>query len=112
GELKGVVNLNDASADELVRLPGIGPAKAEAIVEHRRTHPFRRVEENTKGKGIGRKTVARLRPDISLTGATTLEGGPPVHRQFPTGIGQRCQNHFLAVAPSFTKLARRAGSLR
>jgi competence protein ComEA len=68
----GVVNINDASADELEVLPGIGPARARAIVEHRRAHPFRKIEEITKVKGIGRKTFGRLRPYISVSGPTTL----------------------------------------
>jgi competence protein ComEA len=71
--LDGVVNLNDAAAEDLERLPGIGPAKARAIVEHRHTHPFHRVDELTKVKGIGRKTFARLRPHLSIAGPTTLK---------------------------------------
>ena len=69
----GVVNLNDASEDELTRLPGIGPGKARAIAEHRHAHPFRRVDELTKVKGIGRKTFGRLRPYITTVGPTTLQ---------------------------------------
>lgn len=69
----GVVNLNDASEDELTRLPGIGPGKARAIAEHRHAHPFRRIDELTKVKGIGRKTFGRLRPYITTVGPTTLE---------------------------------------
>ncbi len=69
----GVVNLNDASEDELARLPGIGPGKARAIAEHRHAHPFRRIDELTKVKGIGRKTFGRLRPYITTVGPTTLE---------------------------------------
>ncbi len=72
----GVVNLNEANADELERLPGIGPAKARAIVEHRHGHPFHRVDEITKVKGIGRKTFAKLRPYLTLVGATTLAAQP------------------------------------
>jgi competence protein ComEA len=68
----GVVNLNDASEDELTRLPGIGPGKARAIAEHRHAHPFRRIDELTKVKGIGRKTFGRLRPYITTVGPTTL----------------------------------------
>src|SRR5579884_2431450 len=34
------ININTASAQELTRLPGIGPAKAEAILQHRAQHPF------------------------------------------------------------------------
>jgi competence protein ComEA len=69
----GVVNLNDATEDELSRLPGIGPGKARAIAEHRHAHPFRRIDELTKVKGIGRKTFGRLRPYITTVGPTTLE---------------------------------------
>jgi competence protein ComEA len=75
-EVEGVVNLNEASAEELERLPGIGPAKARAIVEHRHAHPFRKAEELTRVKGIGRKTFGKLRPYITLTGATTLSSEP------------------------------------
>ena len=69
---EGVVNLNEASPDELERLPGIGPAKAKLIFDHRKGHPFRRVDDLTKVKGIGRKTFAKLRPYLTLQGATTL----------------------------------------
>jgi competence protein ComEA len=68
----GVVNLNDATEDQLALLPGIGAGKAHAIAEHRRAHPFRRIDELTKVKGIGRKTFGRLRPYITTVGATML----------------------------------------
>jgi competence protein ComEA len=73
----GVVNLAQATADELERLPGIGPAKAKAIVEHRHTHPFHKVDDLTKVKGIGKKTFAKLRPYLTMTGPTTLLAEPP-----------------------------------
>jgi competence protein ComEA len=76
----GVVNLNDASEDELERLPGIGPGKARAIAEHRHAHPFRRIDELTKVKGIGRKTFGRLRPYITTVGPTTLDHDVKQHR--------------------------------
>jgi competence ComEA-like helix-hairpin-helix protein len=57
----GVVNLNSAAEDKLTLLPGIGPRKAQAIVEHRRAHPFRRTDELVKVKGIGRKLFGRDR---------------------------------------------------
>ncbi|HEX9101876.1 MAG TPA: helix-hairpin-helix domain-containing protein [Polyangia bacterium] len=69
----GVVNVNDAREDELTHLPGIGPAKAHAIAEHRHGHPFRRIDELTKVKGIGRKTFGHLRPYITTVGPTTLD---------------------------------------
>ena len=65
----GTVNLNDANAEQLELLPGIGPTKAARIVEHRHAHPFKKLDELTKVKGIGRKTFSRLRPLVTLGGA-------------------------------------------
>jgi competence protein ComEA len=75
-ESEGVVNLNEATAEELEALPGVGPAKARAIVEHRHAHPFRKAEDLTKVKGFGRKTFGKLRPYITLSGRTTLSEKP------------------------------------
>ncbi|MFZ5816365.1 MAG: helix-hairpin-helix domain-containing protein [Bacillota bacterium] len=62
-----VVNLNTATAAELERVPGIGPATARAIVQHRTKHgPFRRVEDLTAVSGIGPKTLKRLRPYLTV----------------------------------------------
>ena len=68
----GQVNLNTASAEELQRLPGVGPSRAVAILEYRERHPFRRIEELMRIRGIGRATFRRLRPLLSLEGPTTL----------------------------------------
>jgi competence protein ComEA len=76
----GVVNLNDATEDQLALLPGIGPGKARAISEHRHAHPFHRIDELTKVKGIGRKTFGRLRPYITTVGPTTLSQDVKLHR--------------------------------
>lgn len=69
----GVVNLNEATAEQLQLLPKVGPSRANAIVAHRKAHPFKRIEELTRVKGIGKKTFARLRPLLSLSGPTTLK---------------------------------------
>ena len=67
----GVVNLNTAPAAVLALLPGVGPAKAEAIVGYRSRRPFRTVDELVRIKGIGRKMVRRLRPHLAIAGPTT-----------------------------------------
>jgi competence protein ComEA len=68
----GQVNLNTASAEELQRLPGVGPSRALAIVAYREQRPFRRIEELMRIRGIGRATFRRLRPMLTLDGPTTL----------------------------------------
>ena len=81
GEGPGVVNVTTASPEELERLPGIGDKKAHTIVEYRKGHPLHKVEDLTKVKGIGRKTLARLRPLLTLAGPTTLKERPTTSRK-------------------------------
>src|SRR6266478_6364189 len=63
----GRVILNVASEDELTKLPGIGPSRARAIVALRqRLIKFRAVEDLLRVKGIGRKTLRRIKPSVIL----------------------------------------------
>ncbi len=60
---RGRVNLNRATVEELEGLPGIGPAKAGAIVRWREEHGrFKKVEDVLGVPGIGPATLERLRP--------------------------------------------------
>jgi competence protein ComEA len=64
---KAAVNLNTAEASELETLPGIGPAKAEAIIEHRETNgPYKSIEDLKLISGIGDKTFDKLKELISV----------------------------------------------
>jgi len=57
------VDLNRADWPELVQLPGIGPTLAKRIVESRRTDgPFLDNNHLMRVKGIGPKTLQRVRP--------------------------------------------------
>jgi competence protein ComEA len=67
----GVVNLNTAPASTLALLPGVGPAKADAIVRYRQRRPFRTVDELVRIRGIGRKQVRALRAHLAVAGPTT-----------------------------------------
>lgn len=69
----GVVNVNTATAEELVRLPGIGDAKARAILDYRKEKgAFKSVEQLREVKGIGDAALERLRPHLAIEGKTTL----------------------------------------
>ena len=70
------VNLNSASRDELLAVPGIGPTKATAIVEHRKAHgPFKSVDDLKQVKGFRDKLVERLRPELWVA-AAPAKGAP------------------------------------
>jgi competence protein ComEA len=68
----GPVNLNSADAATLAReLDGIGPAKAQAIVEFRQKNgPFKTPEDLLKVEGIGERVLEQNRGNIRLSGAS------------------------------------------
>lgn len=58
------INVNTAPAAELQRLPGVGPVTASAIIAARTAKPFESVNDLDRVKGIGPKTLDKLRPFI------------------------------------------------
>ena len=75
------VNINTAGADELKALPGIGPAKAEAIVEYRKQHGnFKSVEELKYVKGIGDGIYNRLKDEATVSGAPAKKAQPALKK--------------------------------
>ncbi len=61
------INVNTADAELLTELPGIGPAKAAAIIEDREANGhFESPEDLTRVSGIGDGTVANLEDQISF----------------------------------------------
>jgi comEA protein len=65
------IDLNSATAAELESLPGVGPAKAQAILAHRETAPFKNTEELIDVKGIGEKLYAQLKDKVMVSGAAS-----------------------------------------
>ncbi|MGY4706356.1 ComEA family DNA-binding protein [Candidatus Bipolaricaulota sp. J31] len=65
--VKGPLNLNSATPEELEELPGIGPELARRIVAYREAHgPFRSVEELLEVPGIGPAILARIRDLVTI----------------------------------------------
>jgi competence protein ComEA len=70
------VFLNAAAVDDLRRLPGIGPKRADAILALRaRLGRFRAIEDLLKVKGVGRATLKRLRPLVRLDAPVLADAG-------------------------------------
>ena len=68
GRAGAPLNVNTADAAALEELPGIGPALAAAIVEHRRqSGPFTTVDELVEVSGIGPAKLEQIRP-LATTG--------------------------------------------
>ena len=66
---EGRVNINTAGLEELMTLPGIGEARARAILDDREQNgPFRYPEELTRVKGIGEGILAGLSDQITTGG--------------------------------------------
>lgn len=60
--VSGPIDLNTATATELDELPGVGPATATAIVEHRDEHgPFASIDDLTDVSGIGPAKLEAVR---------------------------------------------------
>ncbi len=71
-QLVGTVNINTATPEQLELLPGIGEARAKAVVSMRKQRGgFKSVTELTDVKGIGEAALAKLRPFVRIQGKTT-----------------------------------------
>jgi competence ComEA-like helix-hairpin-helix protein len=66
-----VVDVNQATLEDLQLLPGIGPKLAQRIIDEREKKPFANVDDLRRVYGIGAKTLEKLRPYVTV-------GSPPV----------------------------------
>lgn len=66
-EQRTQLNLNAASLEQLANLKGIGPKKAQAIVDYRESvGEFHHLDQLTEVKGIGKKLATKLKPQLTL----------------------------------------------
>ncbi len=65
-EIPHDVNINTADKALLTQLPGVGPVTADSIIQYRETKgQFKTIDELTNVKGIGDKTLAKLKPYLA-----------------------------------------------
>lgn len=76
-QIHGKLNLNNASAEQMDQLPGMSLKKAQQVVDYRKEHPFKSVDELDNVKGFTPKSITKLKPYLSTEGTTnlTIEGG-------------------------------------
>jgi competence protein ComEA len=63
----GQIDINNANAEQLTVIPGIGKVMAERIVQFRdQNGSFKRIEDLLKIKGIGEKSFQKIRPYVKI----------------------------------------------
>ncbi|WMB28087.1 helix-hairpin-helix domain-containing protein [Streptococcus didelphis] len=61
------VNLNNASLEELTKIPGIGEKRAKEIIENRdKLGGFKSLDDLLAISGIGQKTLDKLKDDVEV----------------------------------------------
>ncbi len=75
------IDLNRATVSELMRLPGVGEKRAQAIVAHRSRAPFRRPEDVLAVKGLGPEWFARVKGNLVAGGAPATPAAPAPARR-------------------------------
>ena len=62
----GLININTATLEQLLTLPGIGESKAQAIIEYRSSTKFNNIEDLKNIKGIGNNLYDKVKDYIEV----------------------------------------------
>ena len=63
---KDLININTATLEELLTLPGIGESKAKNIIEYREENKFKNIEELMNVNGIGESLFEQIKNKITI----------------------------------------------
>ena len=74
------IDLNRATVSELMRLPGVGEKRAQAIVAHRAKQPFRKPDDVIAVKGLGPAWFAKVKGNLVAGGAPAATPAPAAKR--------------------------------
>ena len=84
GMALAAVNINTATREQLETLDGVGPVKAQAIIDYRNKNgPYKALADIKKVDGIGDATFEKIRTRINLTGQTTVPASTPAAAPAP-----------------------------
>ena len=61
-----MININSATQEELMTLPGIGESKAKDIITYRTEKPFTSIEDVKNVPGIGESLFAKIKENITI----------------------------------------------
>lgn len=74
---RALLDINKASSDELITLPGIGPKLAERIMKNREANgPFQDANALLRVKGIGSKKLEKISPLLQFESTNQQEHSP------------------------------------
>lgn len=66
-DFSNLININTANSDSLQKINGVGPSTAEKIIAYRQSNgPFKKIEEMMNISGIGEKTFAKFKSQITI----------------------------------------------